>query len=396
MLIAHGVGFAQKQISMNQAVQLAMSSNQMLRSNQLQERYAALLSEHTADMEPTLISVGGGQINSWFPDHVIAIQQNFASLKGYKSQRQLMKADLGRYVAKRMMAEKELVKEVRLCFSEYIYLQQRVQMFMLADSLYKVFQQATSMQLRWGEINKIQQLTVQSRYGVLMRQLNLLKSDLYISHLKLQWLLNTTDSLAPQEDAMALNDNFQIDTTVLNHHPKLIAAEQEIKFASGLIGLERSLLRPGWGFQYSNMTMKGSGADNKIYTYGTRFQNVTVGVSVPLFSGYRHQRILAMKVNEQVMQNEQKRIYAELKRDYFLALNSFQNANTIQRFYRDSLQGSGDELQNLMSRQLSKGDISLPEWILAFNQLLDIKSQSIDAAWDARRWYIQLLYLSNQ
>lgn len=397
-IICSGIGSlkAQQLLSLQQALDRTISSNQMIRSAQLQEKYSLLLSEHTSDIAPALVSVSGGQINSWFPDNAFTLQQNFSSLAWYRSQRELMKADLGRYAARKSMVEKELIREVRQAFAEYIFLKSRLQMMMKADSLFRVFLQTSALQLRLGEINKVQQLTIQSRYGVLLRQVNQLESDLGVSHFKLQWLLNTNDSLSPSVLPFDPRYTYVADTSVLVNHPNIKAASLDVNYASKLTRLEKSMLRPGWGFQYNNMTMLGSGADNKLYNYGTRFQNITVGMSIPVFSAYRHQRIRAMRVNEALAVNEQQRIYTEFKRDYFQAFQSFSKARNIHYYYKDSLSGSTDELQKLMTQQLSRGEISLPDWILAFNQLLDIKTQAIDAEWDTCRWYIQLLYLTNQ
>ena len=189
--------------------------------------------------------------------------------------------------------------------------------------------------------------------------------------------------------------NFN-DTSLLREHPilKMISHQQQI--ADAIIEVEKSLLMPGFTIGYNNTSIKGMGADNKLYTSDTRFSAVQVGVGIPLFAKAQKSKIAGARLNKQVAENNYKIGLQNMYSTYQSALLQYSKyLHTVQYFESTALKNA-DTISNTANLQLANGGINYLEWVQLINQSTVVKNDYIESVKSLNESTIQLHYLINQ
>ena len=199
-----------------------------------------------------------------------------------------------------------LKKDLSQLYYTILYIEQKRKLLFYTDSLYQAFYKRAEQRLVNGETNLLEKSSAETQLGQINIQMQQLEQDRSVLQLQFQLLLNTTVLYCPSEQQFKMDlINFN-DTSLLREHPilKMISHQQQI--ADAIIEVEKSLLMPGFTIGYNNTSIKGMGADNKLYTSDTRFSAVQVGVGIPLFAKAQKSKIAGARLNKQVAENNYK------------------------------------------------------------------------------------------
>jgi len=142
--------------------------------------------------------------------------------------------------------------------------------------------------------------------------------------------------------------------------------------------------------------MQGVGADNKTYGASTRFQSIQAGIGLPIFSSSQRSRINALKVNQQIADNNYVFGLTALRSEYQQALLTYKkNLQTIS-YYETTALSNADIILNTALKQFNNGDVNYLEWVLLVNQSVSIKSDYVDALRSLNQSIIQLNSLTTK
>jgi cobalt-zinc-cadmium resistance protein CzcA len=386
---------AQTPISLKAAIDTALKNNLQVKHEQLKAKYQQMLIGTSASISQATLFGEVGQINSSYSDTKFGIAQSFSFPTVYSRQKELLNADWKNSVLSVAVNEALLKKQVSQVYFNLIYMEQKKRLLQHNDSLYLAFYQKAELRLAKGETNILEKTSAETLLGQVQMQLNQLKEDQAILQLQFQLLLNSTAQVTPAVSDHRLAATATMDTLRLTEHPaiKLIAQQQQI--ADAAIRLEKSKLLPDLSIGYNNVSIKGIGADNKLYNGSNRFNSVQVGIGISIFAGAQKARINSAKVNKQVAESNFALEVQSMNATYRAALFQYRKyLQSVQYFELKPLKNA-TLITVTANQQIAAGNINYLEWAQLINQATTIKNDYLEAVRNLNEAIIQLNYFSN-
>jgi cobalt-zinc-cadmium resistance protein CzcA len=387
---------AQTPITLKAAIDTALKNNLQVKHEQLKAKYQQMLIGTSANISQATLFGEVGQINSSYNDTKFGISQSFSFPTVYSRQKELFKAEWSSGVLSVAVNEALLKKQVSQVYYTLVYMEQKKHLLQYNDSLYLAFFHKAELRLAKGETNILEKTSAETLLGQVQIQLSQLKEDEAILQLQFQLLLNSTAQLTPDVSDQQLAATTIMDTLRLTEHPaiKLIAQQQQI--ADAAIRLEKSKLLPDLSIGYNNTSIKGIGADNKLYNGSNRFNSVQVGIGIPIFASAQKARINSARINKQVAESNFAVEVQSMTANYHAALFQYRKyLQTVQYFERKPLKNAG-LITVTANQQIAAGNINYLEWTQLINQATTIKNDYLEAVRNLNEAAIQLNYFTNK
>ncbi|TFF40687.1 CusA/CzcA family heavy metal efflux RND transporter [Mucilaginibacter psychrotolerans] len=386
---------AQTPITLKAAIDTALKNNLQVKHEQLKAKYQQMLIGTSANISQATLFGEVGQINSSYSDTKFGISQSFNFPTVYSRQKELLKAEWSSSVLNVSVNQAMLKKQVTQAFYTLVYLKEKRLLLQHTDSLYLGFYRKAELRLAKGETNILEKTSAETLLGQVQMQLNQLKEDVSIVRLQFQLLLNTTAQFTLDNSDHQLALATAVDTLNLTEHPaiKLIAQQQQV--ADAAIRLEKSKLLPDLSIGYNNTSIKGIGADNKLYNGSKRFNSVQVGIGIPIFAGAQKARINSARVNKQVADSNLAAEVQSMTANYQAALFQYRKYLQTVRYFESKPLKNAVLIANTANQQIAAGNINYLEWTQLVNQATTIKNDYLEAVRNLNEAIIQLNYLSN-
>ncbi|WP_454801603.1 CusA/CzcA family heavy metal efflux RND transporter [Mucilaginibacter phyllosphaerae] len=388
------VANAQTPITLKAAIDTALKNNLQVKHEQLKAKYQQMLIGTSANLSQATIFAETGQINSSYNDTKFGISQSFSFPTVYSRQKDLLKADWKNSVLSVAVNEAILKKQVSQVYYTLVYMEQKKHLLQQTDSLYLAFYKKAELRLAKGETNILEKTSAETLLGQLQMQLNQLKEDEAILQLQFQLLLNSTNVFITTRAPYKLTFAGGTDTLNLKEHPavKLIAQQQQI--ADAAIRVEKSRLLPDLSVGYNNTSIKGIGADNKLYNGANRFNSVQLGIGIPIFAGAQRARINSARITKQIAESNLAVEVQNITSAYRSADIQYRKyLQTVQYFESKPLKNA-NLITNTANQQIAAGNINYLEWVQLINQATTLKNDYLEAVRNLNEAIIQLNYFS--
>ena len=387
---------AQEPITLKAAIDTALKNNLRVKNEKLRADYQKKLIQSSAPIPQTNLVAGYGQINSSYYDNSVGVYQSINFPSVYTRQKKVMSEEWKSALLSVSMKEAEIKKWVSITFYTFMYLKDKETLLLRNDSMYSAFQKKAELRLSKGESNVLELTTAETQRGTISLQLQQLQQELEMVQLQFALLLNSTVPYSPFDSKRMLEAVNSIDSNAVEQHPLLKIAEQQKQIAIRTNLVERSRLLPDISFGYFNMSMKGMGADDKVYTGSSRFQSVQLGLGIPLFFGSQKARISSSKIGKDISENMYLQEKKNLQTEYKTALGRyFLNVNTLNYFETRALKNAQLILETA-NKQFVSGEIDYLDWVLLTNQAIFIQSGYLDAVKNLNETIIQINYLTSK
>jgi cobalt-zinc-cadmium resistance protein CzcA len=397
ILLGLGTGLqAQTPISLQAAIDTALQHNLQVKNEQLKSQYQQALIKSSTNLPQANLIADIGQINSTYTDTKFGISQSFSFPKVYTKQRELLQEEWKSSVMNIAVKQALLKKDLSQLYYTILYIEQKRRLLLYTDSLYQSFYKRAEQRLAKGESNILEKSSAETQLGQINLQLQQLEQDRSVLQLQFQLLLNTIKPYSPSSQFYKMEPiNFN-DTSLLKDHPslKLILHQQQI--ADAIMEVEKSLLLPGFTVGYNNSSIKGMGADNKLYGSDTRFSAVQIGLGIPIFAKAQKSKIAGARLNKQVAENNYAIGLQSIQSNYQSALLQFRKYQQAVKYYETSALNNAQTISNTANLQLANGGINYLEWVQLINQSTIVKNDYIEAVKNLNESIIQLHYLINQ
>ncbi|MDO8998632.1 MAG: CusA/CzcA family heavy metal efflux RND transporter [Bacteroidota bacterium] len=386
-------GSAQTAINIQSAIDTAIKNNLSVKNEKLKSEYQQKIIKTGASIPQTNVFGEYGQLNSSYNDNRFGISQSFNFPSVYVNQKQLLNEEWKTSVLNVSLKEAETKKLVRQVFYTYIYLKEKEALLLKNDSIYATFLEKANLRFSKGESNILEKTTAETQRGNITIQLYQLQQDIELTLLQFNLALNSSTQFIPTEINPKLNLDVSMDNSLINQHPSLKIVEQQKKTSIINQKLEKSRLLPDLNVGYYNMTMKGSGADNLIYTSSTRFQSVQVGVGIPLFFGAQRAKINSSKINQIISENNYLQEVNLLQSQYKSTLRQYQSNLATVNYYENTALKNAAVIYEIANKQFANGELNYLEWVIVTNQAISIHSNYLDAVKNLNETIIQINYL---
>lgn len=394
-LLTFGVGHAQTPISLDAAKDSAIKNNRMLTGKRMQEQRAGVMRNTAADIPHTTLEGSYGQIASIYNDNEIGIGQTIRFPGVYRRQRTLLLEQFNAATLDRQLTEAEIGREVAHQFFTILFLEEKRNILLQADSIYTEFLERSGLRLELGETNVLENITATNMKGQIRLQLDELARDMEIAVRQFNFLLHAEEQFIPTGTLFALRfDQAQVpDPADL---PWLRSVEQQQRIAAAETEVQRSKLLPEIGLKYQNSSMQGVGADDKYYGSSKRFHSVSAHLGIPLFRGAQKAQIQAARIQESIAtQHYEAEIEAVRIQRQNLLLKNRQLSERVA-WYQNTGRKGAEDMYRTAARQFQNGEINYLEWAMLMNQALEMESSYVEAVRDLNENIINLTYFFNQ
>jgi cobalt-zinc-cadmium resistance protein CzcA len=229
-------------------------------------------------------------------------------------------------------------------------------------------------------------------------QLSQLAADQEIASLQFQLLLNTEVQFTPVNQFKAVLSSLPstADTAGFSNHPLLQSIRQQQSMADAEYALEKSKLLPNLSVNYNNTTIRGIGADDKLYDGTTRFGAVQLGVGIPVFRKGQKNLLEATRFSRQIASGNYEAEMQLFKNQYASAYRQYlQNTRAVHYFETEGLPAA-QLVTATAGKQLMSGQINFLQWVQLINQSITTKSQYLETLHATNISITQLNYLLSQ
>ena len=379
---------AQEKISIEKAIETAMSNNIKIKNAKLNSEYLQQMTKTGYDISNTGIIGEYGQFNSNVNDIKIGVLQTIKFPTVYKRQKQLLveEAKTGKW--NEALQKKELSRQVTTLFYEMIYLKEKEKLLLKSDSIYVEFLRKSTLRFEKGESNILEKATAENQSGQIKMQLLELQSDYKMKQLHFKYVLNTDKDFIPVSVTFKMNFAGNLEKNATDNQPSIKLFEQEVNSNKAQISLEKSKKLPELigGVYWQTFKTQTSFQDSYNGVYGQ------FGVALPLFNSNIKNRQKALEINSQIAENNliNEKIKFQSQYNEFIQ-EAKKHEETIAYFESKALKNV-DLVTKAANDKFINGDINYLEWVILINQNTEIQSNYIETV---RKFNETILKLEN-
>ncbi|MFV8364387.1 CusA/CzcA family heavy metal efflux RND transporter [Flavobacterium sp. ZT3P35] len=379
---------AQEKISIEKAIETAISNNIKIKNAKLNSEYLQQMTKTGYDITNTGIIGEYGQFNSNLNDLKIGVSQTIKFPTVYKRQKQLLieEAKMGEW--NEALQKKELSRQVTTLFYEMIYLKEKEKLLQKSDIIYVEFLRKSTLRFDKGESNILEKATAENQSGQIKMQLLELQSDYKMTKLQFKYILNTDKDFIPVSDTFKMDFAKNFDENGIDNQPSIKLLEQEANSNKAQISLEKSKKLPELigGVYWQTFKTQTSFQDSYNGVYGQ------LGVALPLFNSNIKNKQKALEINSQIAENNliNEKIKLQSQYNEFIQ-NAKKHEETIAYFESKALKNV-DLVTKAANDKFINGDINYLEWVMLINQNTEIQSNYIETV---RKFNETILKLEN-
>lgn len=399
LLLLTGFGTRAQELTLEQAIEIAVKNNYGLKATSSEVEYHKHMKKVAFDLPKTQVNAQYGQYNSRITnDNSYTFSQQIPFPTQLFAKSSLANEQLKSALLQKDVTKNELIYTVKQVYYQLQYLDATQQLLILLDSLYSDFSNAASVRYKTGESTLLEQSTATAQSVAIHYKLIQNEADISIAQRRLQILLSTDSlirinpaKLKPLSYSLAQDDG-------ISSNPLLKKTEQDITVSSKQKSVVANAMLPDLSVGYFTQTMIGiplSEAPNASLSTATdRFTGVQIGISIPLWAGPHIAKIKA---------EEARKISAEMNyQNHKIMLNGLYE-QSIQEFIKqkaslDYYEQTGLENADLIATQslnaYRAGAISYTEYLINLQQVQDIKQQYLITVNDYNQAVLKLQYLS--
>ena len=385
---------AQEKITLQQALKIAVDSNQIGKIERLKTQYQKELISSNANLPKTTLASEFGQFNSAYNDTRFGISQSFELPTVYNRQKKVLTNEWKSAEALANLQELQLKKEVVHTFYALLTLKEKERLLQKSDSLLTEFLKKATLRQQKGESNLLEKATATLQLGQLQQQLIQLQKEKAMLQSSFQLLLNTEKYVEPTATNIKIESTSIAIYSIVKNHPQLATIEAQQNTAFAQTQLEKAKKLPMLSVGYFNTSITGTGPDNVLYSSSARFHSVQIGIDIPIFGGSQNARIKASKIQEDYLKEAFSNKEKVLQQQLLLAeQNVTQTKNQVAYFETEGLPNAM-LIEKTANQQFYGGDINYLDWVMLTNQVIAAKNNYIDSVYNYNESVIELHYLT--
>jgi cobalt-zinc-cadmium resistance protein CzcA len=375
----------QQEISLDDAIGIALKNNSEMASYALRIEESKLLKTTAYAVDKTYLNYGYDQNNiaeNGFPLKVLGVQQSFSFPTLYKAELKLKETDIAIAETELEIQKQNLSREVAKCYVEAQTWSLKSEMYERMDSLYKELLSSSELKYKKGETGKLELLNIIAKQQQVNLELGNAKKNLEIMYQKLKTLM-ATDLLfrIKTEPEMIPYTGSSLEN---NPEYKMLTIRQ--KYNENMVEFEKKKFLPDIDLSYFVGT---NNKENSKYYHG--FQ---AGFGIPLFFGSQKAKIEASKVYvlSQQKANEYELSIMNMK------LNELNNERDKYRGMVDQYNNSSkplhDEIVRTATAGYHSGEIDFFSFAASLEIAIKMEMDYLDNLLNYNLYTLELVYFS--
>jgi cobalt-zinc-cadmium resistance protein CzcA len=388
--------FAQQKITLQAAIDTALKNNLSVKNEKLKASYQQMLVATATSIAPTSIIAEYGQTNSFYADSKLSISQQFSLPVVYKKHKALFEQEAKNSFLNIAVKETILKKQVEQSFYHLVYLKSKLQLLSYIDTLYSSFQKKAALRLQAGESNILEKATADNQLGFIKTQIDEVNADIKIGEIQFQFLLNSNTEFVIDTKDNKIDLIMSRDSQNLINHPMMQQIQQLQLVAEAAVKVEQSKLLPELIAGVNNTSIKGTGADDKVYSSGYRFTSVQAGVAIPIFSKAQKAKVEAAKFNTKIVANNYQVESLNFQSEYQAAFLSYKKYQQTVAYFEDNSLKTALQITTTANQQFASGTINYLEWVQLINHSINTQNDYIEAVRNLNESIIQIHFFTTK
>jgi cobalt-zinc-cadmium resistance protein CzcA len=368
----------EKELTLEQAIEWALQGNNELKSYELRAEQAKSLIPSAFNLEKTMFYYNYDQNNFGENGMVLnafGVEQNLEFPSVYGLQKKVNKQLFYMEEQNFEIKKRDLMKEVSQRYYTIVYNQNKQQLILYLDSLYRKFAVAADRRFELGETNSLEKLTAQAKQNQLNTLVKQIGDNIEASYQALREVMQVDSVFFIKEetlDPLLLLDEINLESVPGNQY-----FSNAVRMSQFQVNLDKNKFAPNFKLDYYLATNNGP--------LPNFYNAFVVGVAIPLWFGGQKANLQSSKIQLEIANRE--------AASYQLILNSkyqqLQSRLNVHKHSVDYYQNTGKELAraivNTAERSYYSGEINFFQYI-----------QSLDEATNIVLDYLENLNLYNQ
>jgi cobalt-zinc-cadmium resistance protein CzcA len=396
VLIVSGFSsFAQapKQVSVEEAIDLAMRNNKSIQAASLEVDYYKQSRRTSSDIGKLNATMMLGQYNSYSKDNNLTLTQQIPFPTVFSSQKALGNAMIEGGELKKAATENELAYQVKQVCYHLLFLGEKEKVLISQDSIFETLVKATDLRFKTGESKLLEKTTAETQRNEARNVLALIRSDIIIYEDMLATLTGTNVTIADIDINKSLI--LSLDTTSVSNNPQLQYLHQQISIAENERKVTGAKVLPDIVVGYFNQTLIGTlNSANEKATLNNRFSGVMVGVSIPLWFAPHAARVKAARINEERSQKTFEYNQTLVAGQWQRAVQEYIKNKSSLDYYESSALGNAALLLRHSGTAFRSGEIAYTEYWLAIRNAMQIKENYLNSVNNLNQSIINLEFLA--
>ncbi|WP_223608896.1 CusA/CzcA family heavy metal efflux RND transporter [Chryseobacterium sp. OSA05B] len=373
-----------RQISVDQAVEMAAENNLVLKSKDLNIKSAEALKGTAKELPKLNFEAQLGQYNSPKFDQSFAISQSIPFPTLFKARRELITENIKARQIDKEVSANELTKQVRTYYYQIEYLQYNKFKLKDLDSLYQDFIRIATVRFKAGDIKKIEINTAETQKG----EINLLlkQNEVYLNNAykNLKTLLNTSENFEVpfKSDYEPLKTENILDSSSVANNPTVKAFYHEMEMAEKNKNVEKSQGLPEFSLGLTSQSLIGLHTKNgqeKFYNAGDRFNSFSVGVAIPLTFGATKARMQSLEYEKYAAETNAKMQQKQLSTQLENAFGQYQQDIQQYEYYVNQAIPNAEKIVKAAQLGYKTGEISYVEYLFALQTATNIQLKYLES-----------------
>jgi heavy metal efflux system protein len=390
---------AQRRISLQEAVAIAMERNPEIKAAELNTTRETELKGTSIEIPKTNISMLYGQYNSYRNDNSITVTQEIPFPTVFSVQHKTNELRVEASRLQEGISRSQLQYVIRRTFNQLVYLEQNLKLLREQDSLFLELSRIAQVQYRTGEGTLLQVTAAESHRMEVSHSFQRSAADYAtaLQQLRLYCQLDSIDGVTG--DLQNLFQSFTPSEDIAKESPALLVARQNIDLKAQEKKLEGSKMYPDLLIGYFSQTLSGPQEVNGIAEYfdtSTRFNGIQVGVSIPLFFNAGRARVKAAGAAAELAEKQYQANVLEVNQNYYREMKQLEKNKMSITYYETSALTHAGMLSSQSQKAFQKGELDYATLLLNLRQALVIREGYLAALHDYNESTILLLLLTGK
>uniref|UniRef100_UPI0026265F5D CusA/CzcA family heavy metal efflux RND transporter n=1 Tax=Hydrotalea sp. TaxID=2881279 RepID=UPI0026265F5D len=376
-------GFQPLQLSLDDAVKLALKNNQAIKSAEYGVSQQQALRKTAVDLNKTGFQYGFDNtiLNG---NKSIGVQQSFSLPTVYNRQGKLLNQQVGlseKYLA---ISKADLIRNVKTAYYQLVYGHNYLKVLMYQDSIYKNFTNAANSRYRNGQTGYLEKVTAEATYQQIVLLRKQAQADIIIYEQELKKWIFTNEPVEPtMNQPERLPTPVLLDTLPIAENPILNYYQQNVNVATANLTLTKSRALPDFSVGLSKMGIGNS----------QQFLGYSVGINIPLWFKPYQGRNEAAKMAIKIAEADYANTVNTTRVAYNQQLQQYQKWDKQLNYYKSAGLKQSDEIIKNAGVNYSYGNISYIEYIQNLTQAFNIKLQYLNALNQYNQSIININYI---
>jgi cobalt-zinc-cadmium resistance protein CzcA len=385
-------------LTIDDAIQRALSENGRMRSANLETQYQQQLKRSTGYVGKTELNVMAGQYNSYnWGDNNFTVSQTIPNPRNFSTQRALGDALIGSAESRKKITENELTRDVKSVYYTLWYLHNKQLLLQQQDSIYSEFYRAADLRYRTGETKLLEKTTAETQLNEIKNLSRQNIGEIQSQNYALQQLTGSTQPIAIVQDTLQERQLTVTGDTSLSGSPFLEYLRQEITVSQKERDVIAAQRLPDFTLGYFNQSLIGNPLNSdatKFATGSDRFMGFNAGIAISIFNKPLKGKVRAAEVNMQLAENQYSYHESMLRTEWKQALEEYRKFKSSLSYYENSALSNAELMIQQARRGYQEGETGYAEYLFAIRNALQIKENYLQTLNQLNHSVIRLEYLA--